>query len=158
METEPQIQAEPTSEPSSQHEPTNELDIQLDQIQQNLTKLKTGIAAIQSQIRVLEKTVKKESKAMKLRQPKIIGFDIPEKIKPELAAFMNLPPEDCKSTRTAVTTYISEYIRQNKLQDMTDRKKIKLNDALATLFLITEDSPLTYYNLHKYINSLFIKK
>ena len=92
-----------------------------------------------------------------MRQQKIVGFDIQEKIKPELAGFMQLPI-DSTSTRNAVTTYITEYIRQQKLQDMTDRKRINLNDDLVGLFKMTETPQLTYFNLHKYISSLFIRE
>ena len=141
-------------------EPVSEIDF--DTIQQSFTKLKTAITEIQCQLRTLEKTAKKENKETKkkepkMRQPKITGFDIQEKIKPELAAFMQLPI-DSTSTRNAVTTYITEYIRQQKLQDMTDRKRINLNDDLAGLFKMTETPQLTYFNLHKYISSLFIRE
>ena len=142
-------------------EPVSELELQIDTIQQSFTKLKTAITDIQCQLRALEKTAKKENnetkkKEPKMRQSKITGFDIQEKIKPELAAFMKLPI-DSTSTRNAVTTYITEYIRQQKLQDMTERKRINLNDDLATLFKMTETPQLTYFNLHKHISSLFIR-
>ena len=140
-------------------EPVSEIDF--DTIQQSFTKLKTAITEIQSQLRTLEKTAKKENKETKkkepkMRQPKITGFDIQEKIKPELATFMRLPIEST-STRNAVTTHITEYIRQQKLQDMTDRKRINLNDDLAGLFKLSENPQLTYFNLHKHISSLFIR-
>jgi chromatin remodeling complex protein RSC6 len=142
-------------------QPTSEFELQFDTIQQSFTKLKTAITDIQCQLRALEKTAKKENKETKkkepkMRQPKITGFDIQEKIKPELAAFMKLPI-DSTSTRNAVTTYITEYIRQQKLQDMTERKRINLNDDLAGLFKLSENPHLTYFNLHKHISSLFIR-
>ena len=152
-----------------------DIDTQFATIQQTLTKFKTYVSEIQQQMRTLEKsikTIKKEAgkgEAGKgeaghkdkgeaigkvMRQPKIIGFDIPEKITPELCAFMKLSPEST-ATRNAVTFYITEYIRQHKLQDMTDRKRIGLNEELATLFKLT-DSKLTYYNLHKHISAHII--
>ena len=143
---------------------TVDIEGQFDLLQQNLTKFKTTISDMQQQLRGLEKYVKKEIKETKkrepvkppLRQPKIIGFDVPEKITPELCGFMQLPA-DSSSTRNAVTTFITEYIRQNKLQDMTDRKLIHLNTDLATLFKLTATDNVTYFNLHKHISSLFIR-
>lgn len=138
----------------------NDIEVQFDTLQQTLTKFKTNITDLQQQLRTLEKSVKKETKEVKkkepvMRQPKITGFDIQEKIKPELCQFMQLPPEST-STRNAVTSYITEYIKQNKLQDMTDRKCINTNETLAALFQLTTEKPqLTYFNLHKHISGLF---
>ena len=135
------------------------IDMQFDALNQNLTKLKTNLSDMQLQLRVLEKSVKKDTKKREIkpmRQPKIVGFDIQEKITNELCAFMQLPDEST-STRNAVTTFMTEYIRKNNLQDMTDRKRIQLNDDLAALFKINVTDNLTYFNLHKHISSLFIR-
>ena len=142
-----------------------DLDTQFGAIQQSLTKLKTHLSDIQQQLRTLEKTVKtvkkekeKEKETVKecgktLRQPKIIGFDIQEPVTPELCAFMRLPPNST-TTRNAATHYITEYIRTNKLQDMTNRRCINLNAELAALFNATE---MTYFNLHKHISAHIIR-
>jgi len=134
------------------------IETQFDLIQQNLTKFKTSIAEMQQQLRTLEKAVKKENKKPepKMRQPKIVGIDIPEKITAELALFMQLPTEST-AARNAVTAFITEYIRQQKLQDMNDRKRIHLNAELAALFQVPTTEQVTYFNLHKYITTLFIK-
>jgi hypothetical protein len=152
-----------------------DIDTQFEVIQQNLTKVKTSLSDMQQQLRTLEKTIKKEKKehlastkakpfqaklvpekAGLMRQPKIIGFDIPEKITQELCGFMKLPP-DSTATRNAVTLYITEYIREHKLQDMTDRKCIHCNEELGTLLKLAPSQGLTYFNLHKYISALFIR-
>lgn len=138
-----------------------EIESQFDLIQQSLTKFKTNITEIQQQLKSLEKTIKKEAKEPKkrestMKQLKIVGFDIQEKITPELCVFMKLPSEST-STRNAVTLYMTEYIRNHKLQDMTDRKCIQLDADLAALFKLTENPQLTYYNLHKHISSHFIR-
>ena len=154
-----------------------------DSIQQNFAQIKTTIGDFQGQLRNLEKAVKTEVKneikneikkrdllkpipvalapvsapVNKIKPTKIMGFDVSEKITPELAAFMQLPA-DQKATRNAVTQYITEYIRQNKLQDMTERKNINLNTDLAALFHLTlekDQTQLTYFNLQKHINALF---
>ena len=138
-----------------------DIESQFDLVQQSLTKFKTNITEIQQQLKSLEKTIKKEAKEPKkrestMKQLKIVGFDIQEKITPELCVFMKLPSEST-STRNAVTLYMTEYIRNHKLQDMTDRKCIHLDADLAALFKLTENPQLTYYNLHKHISSHFIR-
>jgi chromatin remodeling complex protein RSC6 len=128
---------------------------EFDALQHSLTKFKVYITEMQQQLRALEKSVKeKEQKPSKTtRPPKIIGFDIPEKITPELCAFMKLPAESM-ATRNAVTSYITEYIRTHKLQDMTDRKCIHLDKEMEAVFKTTQ---MTYFNMHKYISSTFGK-
>lgn len=138
-----------------------DIESQFDLVQQSLTKFKTNITEIQQQLKSLEKTIKKEAKEPKkrestMKQLKIVGFDIQEKITPELCVFMKLPSEST-STRNEVTLYMTEYIRNHKLQDMTDRKCIHLDADLAALFKLTENPQLTYYNLHKHISSHFIR-
>jgi chromatin remodeling complex protein RSC6 len=134
------------------------IETQFELLQQNLTK-------IQQQLRTLEKTVKKETKkressvavkAPTMRQSKIIGFDVQEKLIPTLCAFMNLPPEST-STRNNVTSYITQYICQHKLQDMTDRKCIHLNSELTALFQLETTPTITYFSLHKHMSKLFVR-
>jgi chromatin remodeling complex protein RSC6 len=131
--------------------------MQIETIQQSLTKFKTSITDLQVQLRTLEKSITKETKkpvSKPMRQPKIIGFDILEKITPELGAFMKLPPETL-TTRNAATLYLTEYIRIHQLQDLTNRRMIHLNPELAALFKLT--TSLTYFNLHKHISAHFIR-
>ena len=144
---------------------TVDVDTQFDLLQQSLTKFKTNLSDIQQQLRVLEKTIKmdkkkeqketKEPKEPKVKQTKIIGFDVQEKITDELSTFMTLPLGST-TTRNAVTAFITEYIRSNKLQDMTDRKRIHLNAELATVFNLTTADVMTYFKLHNYISKLFL--
>jgi hypothetical protein len=131
--------------------------MQIESIQQNLTKFKTSLSDLQFQLRTLEKSIAKETKkpvSKPMRQPKIIGFDILEKITPELGAFMKLPPET-PTTRNAATLYLTDYIRLHQLQDLTNRRMIHLNPELAALFKLT--TSLTYFNLHKHISAHFIR-
>jgi len=131
--------------------------MQIESIQQNLTKVKTSLTDLQFQLRTLEKSIAKETKkpvSKPMRQPKIIGFDILEKITPELGAFMKLPPET-PTTRNAATLYLTDYIRLHQLQDLTNRRMIHLNPELAELFKPT--TSLTYFNLHKHISAHFIR-
>ena len=59
--------------------------------------------------------------------------------------------------RTEVTTAVTNYIRTHKLQDMTQRKKIKPDEALSTLLHLGENAEqLTYFNLQKHLSIHFI--
>ena len=165
--TEPLVTNEPmvTTEPTLMQpniiqllQPRSEIDIQFDFIQQNLTKFKTNLSDIQQQLRLLEKTIKKDKKKETkpvVKQTKIIGFDIQENVTDELRTFMKMPAGST-TTRNAATTFITEYIRNNKLQDMVDRKRIHLNDELATLFKLTTTDIMTYFKLHKHISKMFV--
>jgi chromatin remodeling complex protein RSC6 len=89
------------------------------------------------------------------KQKKISGFCVQEPLSAELCEFMKLPPNS-KSSRTTVSTAILNYIRTNKLQDATVRKIIKADASLKTLFKLRDDEELTYFNIQKYINQLFV--
>ena len=114
-----------------------------------------------------------------MRQPKITGFDVAEKISPALSKFMagisstaqpaagsstaqpaagsTTQPAAGSSSHNAATTFITDYIRRNKLQDMTDRQQIHLNAELAALFqLDINDKTLTYFNLQKHLSKHFL--
>ena len=156
----------------------NNEEINFNTIQQNLTKIKTqmmnGISDIQQQLRMLEKQYKqlkkeetkeaKEAREAKKNggdikpQKKITGFNISEKMSNELCDFMKLP-HNSERSRTEITKYILEYINTNKLQDNTERKYIKMNDELKTLFKLENiDKELSYFNIHKYINKHICEK
>jgi hypothetical protein len=144
---------------------TLEKTIKKDKKEQALAQAKqVQVQAKQVQVQAQAKQVQAKpvqtklvpEKAGLMRQPKIIGFDIPEKITSALCAFMKLPAESM-TTRNAATRYITEYIREHKLQDMTDRKCIHCNEELTALLKLAPTQPLTYFNLHKYISVLFIR-
>lgn len=139
---------------------TLEKTIKKDKKEQERQVQAKQVLAQAKQVQVLAKPIQTKlvpEKTGLMRQPKIIGFDIPEKVTPELCAFMKLPAEST-TTRNTATRYITEYIREHKLQDMTDRKCIHCNEELTALLKLAPTQPLTYFNLHKYISALFIRE
>lgn len=134
------------------------IETQFSSLAQDLISIKTLINEMQSKFRLLEKSVAKNNKPPK-PEKKVIqpsGFDAPVAISDELCAFMNKPVGSILS-RPSVTDYVVNYIRLNKLQDLTKRKKINPNETLYNLLrLKSNDEEVTYFNLQKYLNVHFI--
>jgi chromatin remodeling complex protein RSC6 len=128
--------------------------------------------SLQQQLKTLEKTVRKNLKAVEKvadkknknkdktkskRSPS--GFAKPTKVTKELCDFMNRP-EGTEIARTEVTKILSEYIKSNKLQEQTENSKNKIvpDDKLKSLLGISseESTNLTFFNIQKYMNKHFI--
>ena len=134
-------------------------------LHQDLNGFKTQITEMQSKVRLLEKTIKKDLKKNEKKKPTTssisissakgaTGFAKPGPVTDELCVFMQ-KPLGSEISRTAATEYIIQYIRTHKLQDMKNRKKIIPNEALLQLLPTTA---LTYFNLQKYLTVHFNKK
>ena len=142
------------------------IETQFNSLLQDLSLFKTQLSDIQTKVRLLEKTITKELKnkdkqekkqstiALKIQQPS--GFDKPAPVTEELCMFLRKPVGTLLA-RTEVTTAVTNYIRTHKLQDMTQRKKIKPDEALSTLLHLGENAEqLTYFNLQKHLSIHFI--
>ena len=87
------------------------------------------------------------------------GFMKPVRVSEEMAAFTSWAPDQLYS-RVDVTKFICNYIRENKLQNPTDRRQIVCDDKLKALLKYdpaTATEPLTYFRLQQYIQRHFIK-
>lgn len=131
-----------------------------DDLVTTLSTFKKTITLVQTQIRELEKTVKKELKNAKKdnkkrKNKKPSGFAKPSKVSDELCRFMN---KDCGTeiARTEVTQFLINYIKSNFLQNEENKKIIKPDEKLQTLLSINKEEELTYFNLQKYMNRHFI--
>ena len=120
---------------------SNNDDIDIEQqfsgLLETLGNLRGQITQIQNQVRTLEKNVKKQSKSNKkesksriIRKPS--GFAKPSKISDELITFMN-KTKGTELARTEVTQYIINYIKENSLQNMENRKNINPDKKLSDL-------------------------
>lgn len=102
--------------------------------------------------------VAKVKRADKAR-PANSGFMKPVKISKDLAKFTGWDDAQLRS-RVDVTKYICSYIKDNKLQDTQDRRKI-IPDAKLTSLLgydrKKENKDLTYYYLQTKLQPHFIK-
>lgn len=133
-------------------------------IQNSLSLFKMNITTIQSQLKTLEKRVKKEMKAVeKGRKQKLVqkkspsGFAKPTNVTKELCDFMNCP-EGSKIARTEVTKALVEYIKSHNLlkNSETSKNVIVPDEKLKKLLgLPNIEEDLTYFSIQKYMNKHF---
>lgn len=140
---------------------TEEFTSILSQVQvltQNLTGLKNSLRFLEKktarELKQANKAKKKSKHAKANRQPS--GFVKPTLISDELAAFLG-KPKGSELARTDVTKEINCYIREHKLQDPTNGRRILADDKLKTLLHLNSEDELTYFNLQKYMSPHFAK-
>jgi len=133
-----------------------------------LQELKTLQMSVVSDLKKLHKTVhrhmKENSKKHKKRKnldpnrPKRApsGFAKPALISVELCSFLG-KPEGTEMARTEVTKYLTQYIKEHKLQDEANRRKILPNKPLQQLLNVGQGDEVTYFNLQKYMKVHFPK-
>jgi chromatin remodeling complex protein RSC6 len=115
------------------------------------------------------KQVKRADQSGKRRRVKAVGPDgegsthsnsvflQPTKISPALAQFCGVSAETLLS-RTDVTRKIAEYIKTNNLQNPENRREIQADATLTSLFALTSEDQLNYFNLQRYVKPHFIKE
>lgn len=131
---------------------------QVQALSQNLTGLKNSLKLLEKktarELKQANKAKKKSKHAKANRQPS--GFVKPTLISDELAAFLE-KPKGSELARTDVTKEINCYIREHKLQDPTNGRRILADDKLKTLLNLKSEDELTYFNLQKYMSPHFAK-
>ena len=146
-----------------QKEDTSEISEQFNNIINSLNTFKTQITMMQQNMKVLEKSVKKQMKDLQRsveknknkgnRKPS--GFAKPGKITKELCEFMN-KEEGTEIARTAVTQALISYVKENKLVSHNNGQVILPDTKLKTLLGIEDGQQLTYFNIQKYMNKHFV--
>ena len=130
-----------------------------------LQQLSVSISALKTEYRALEKKwsreIKTAQKQTNRRKRKAgnrapSGFVKPTKISDELASFLG-KTKGTEMARTDVTREINTYIRENKLQDSSNGRKINPDKKLAALLKLKNTDELTYFNLQKYMSPHFAK-
>ena len=87
------------------------------------------------------------------------GFLKPVKISSDMAKFTGWNPDGLKS-RVDVTKFLCNYIRENNLQNPTDKRQIVPDAKLSKLIKYDskkESEPLRYYSLQKFLKPHFVK-
>jgi len=143
----------------------SEIGTAFESIIDNLSSFKVQISNIQQQIRVLDKSIKKQMKthekglAKRAKKPARApsGFARPSKVTKELCEFMN-KEEGTKIARTEVTRALVSYIKSNNLEKKENSKIISPDDKLKFLLGVDETDELTYFNIQKYMNKHFISE
>jgi chromatin remodeling complex protein RSC6 len=145
-------------------EPQPTIESQFNSLLQDLSCFKLQLHDIQGKVKLLEKTITKELKSKGKQEKKQTtlnlqlpsGFDKPAPISEDMCLFLGKPIGSTMSL-TELTQFMTNYIRDNKLQDMKERKIIKPNEALIKLLkLKSPDEQVTYFNLQKYLSIHFI--
>jgi chromatin remodeling complex protein RSC6 len=131
----------------------------------NLSALKSAVTSAMTEVRTLQKSYERERKqhlkASRRRKTKAgnrapSGFVIPTEISQELATFLK-KPSGTEMKRTDVTKEINKYIREHKLQDPTNGRKILPDAKLRKLLRVPQNEELTYFNLQRYMSPHFPK-
>jgi len=84
------------------------------------------------------------------------GFLKPVPISNAMASFTGWSPTELKS-RVDVTKFLCSYIKDNNLQNPTDRRQIILDSKLTKLLDYKEGTPLTYFDMQSHLKKHFPK-
>ena len=106
------------------------------------------------ELRTAQKASKKRSKKAGNRAPS--GFVKPTEISKELASFLG-KPAGTEMARTEVTREINQYIREHKLQDPANGRRILPDNKLRKLLKVGQSDELTYFNLQRFMSPHFTK-
>ena len=152
--------------PKNQTLLNNNIKNEFSDVLNTLSTFKKCVTTLQSQIKLLEKTINKEMRSIEKKQKKrrnvknikpLSGFAAPGRVTDELCKFMGKPTGSLVA-RTEVTKYIMDYIKKNNMQDPITKKNIVPDSSLKKLLSINDCDSLTYFNIQKYMNKHFIKE
>ena len=138
-------------------------------ITSSLSNLVGELKTLTTEVKRLEKRVTKELKeAKKVRKGKKYdsngdkpkrapsGFAKPSDISEELCQFLGRPI-GTRMARTEVTKHVTNYIRENDLQNPENKRHILPDKKLAGLLSSTNEDEVTYFNLQKYMKHHYPK-
>jgi upstream activation factor subunit UAF30 len=97
---------------------------------------------------------KKKTNNGKKRAPS--GFAKPTRISEALCSFLG-KPNGTEMARTEVTKFLTTYVRENNLQDPTNKRIIVPDSKLQKLLSVKSGDSLTYFNLQRYMKPHFPK-
>ena len=146
-------------------EPISTVFGQFSDFMAKLQAVSASMSSLRTEFRGIERQVTRELKAAakvsakrkrKTGNRAPSGFVKPTLISNELAGFLG-KPEGTEMARTEVTREINAYIREHKLQDKDNGRKINADKKLTGLLKLKKDDELTYFNLQKYMSPHFAK-
>lgn len=120
----------------------------------------TAIEALAKEQRALHKDIRKirqhfedPTGEKKEARAKNNGFNKPQKVSPELKAFLGIGPEELIS-RAQVSNFVNKYLETHGLKD---GQKINMDEKLKALLDVPADVQLTFLNIQRYMNKHYIK-
>ena len=160
----PVAEAQAPAAPVAEAEAVPTMGDQFTALLAQLTALRSQLTSVTSQVRALSKRADRELKqAQKQGRKKRksgnrapSGFVKPTKISVELATFLG-KAKGTEMARTEVTREINSYIRQHKLQDPENGRRILADAKLRKLLKLGKNDELTYFNLQRYMSPHFAK-
>jgi len=112
----------------------------------NLTKMVRKIAKVQDD---------PDGSKAKVRAANT-GFNKPSKVTKDLTDFMGLS-EGTEVSRTDVTRFVKQYVKDKGLSHPEDGRKIIQDDAMKGLLSTPQGETLSYMTLQKHISKHFLK-
>lgn len=154
-------------------EPTTTVE-KFDLLLKDYTAQLDAAKTLVSRMKALQKEVAKATKPTKRRATKSVSDDSdsdtprrpsalqkPVKISDELCAFLGFEL-GTEHSRQEVTTTINKYIKDNDLQDPSNRRYIKLDGSMPATelkkLLRDPDQPLTFFNIQRYLKPHYPQK
>ena len=121
----------------------------------------TAIEALAKEQRALHKDIRKirqhfedPTGEKKEARAKNNGFNKPQKVSPELKAFLGIGPEELIS-RAQVSNFVNKYLETHGLKE---GQKINMDEKLKALLDVPADVQLTFLNIQRYMNKHYIKE
>ena len=160
-----EVKLTPAAEPAAPVVETPSIIVKMAEFSSKLQQLAGLFVTVKSDYKTLEKAMAREMKiaakasSKKRRNTgdrKPSGFVKPTPISAELAHFLG-KSIGTEMARTEVTREINSYIREHKLQDKDNGRKIIADKKLTGLLKLKKDDELTYFNLQKYMSPHFAK-
>lgn len=125
-----------------------------------LKELQAQLLILEQKMTKLEKTVRKIKKDMipegerKVRAPS--GFAKPTYLSPTLCEFLGIPANE-ELPRTEVTKRVLNYVKEQELQNKTERRVINMDDKLRKLLQPSPDEQVTYFTIQKLLKVHYVK-
>ena len=129
------------------------MEIILKELQDKVNILEAKMKKQEKELRKLKKEMIPESER-KVRTPS--GFAKPTYLSPGLCEFLGIPTNE-ELARTEVTKRVLQYVKDNKLQNETERRVINMDDKLHKLLNPEENEKVTYFTIQKLLKVHYVK-
>ena len=133
---------------------------QIQVLQEQISVLSTQLGALKKSLGTIQKEYNKESRQWEKLQNKKkksgggmkhqSGIAKPGFISPALCNFIGVT-EGTEMARTEVIKFVNKYIKEEELQDETNKKVIVPDARLQTLLQSKTSDEITYFNLQTYM-------
>ena len=132
------------------------LDEEAKVLRNRASELRKTAKVLQKQLKTAQSKGKKKVKDPNAPKRQPAGFAKPTLLSPELYDFLKIDSSTLVA-RTDVTKKITEYIRENNLQNPDNRREIVLDAPLRKLLNPPADVTVTFFTLQTYLKNHFPK-